>query len=297
MFNQAGKLLILGGNGFIGGHVTKMALTRGFDVTIFDRRRLGQNPRITAFLGDIRDREAVQEAVRLADYAINLAGILGTQETIGDPIPSIQTNLIGAVNFLGACVPSGFHKVRGVQIGVGNYWMQNSYSITKSSAIRFVEMYNREHGTQVAMVRALNAYGEGQKAAPVRKIIPTFVLRALAGKDIEVYGDGLQIMDMIYVDDVAGILLDACTSPRVCYNKIYQAGTGRRLTVKQIAEKVIEATGSKSHIVNLPMRPGETEGAVVLGDPGTLEDLGDYNLMPFEEGIQHTVRWYRRQIA
>lgn len=291
------KLLVLGGNGFIGGHVVEEALTRGLEVTVFDRRRYGQNPKITAFLGDIRDSEAVREAVKLADYAINLTGILGTQETINNPIPSIQTNLVGTVNFLEACRPTKFHHTRGVQIGVGNYWMQNSYSITKSAAIRFVEMYNREHGTEVAMVRALNAYGERQKAAPIRKIIPTFVLKALAEDDVEVYGDGSQVMDMIYVKDVAKILLDACVSLNVQYDSVYEAGTGRCLTVQQIAELVIEAASSKSRIVNLPMRPGEPEGAVVLGDPGTLTDLGQYNLMPFEEGISRTIKWYRKSCA
>lgn len=291
------KLLVLGGNGFIGGHVVEEALARGLEVTVFDRRRYGQNPEVTAFLGDVRDPEAVQEAVKLAGYVINLAGILGTQETINNPIPSVQTNLVGTINFLEACRPTKFHQVQGVQIGVGNYWMQNSYSITKSAAIRFVEMYNEEHGTKVAMVRALNAYGERQKAAPVRKIIPTFVLKALAGDDIEVYGDGSQVMDMIYVKDVAKILLDACVSSDTKYDYIYEAGTGRHLTVQQIAELVVKAASSKSQIVNLPMRPGEPEGAIVLGDPGTLTDLGQYDLMPFEAGISRTIRWYKENYA
>lgn len=286
------KLLILGGNGFIGSHVAEEAQVRGLKVIILDRYD-DKVSKCQRFLGDIRDAEAVQEAINLVDYAINLAGILGTQETINRPIPSIQTNIVGTVNFLEACRPTKFHKVCGVQIGVGNHWMQNSYSITKSTAMRFVQMYNKEHGTKVAMVRALNAYGERQKATPVRKIIPTFVLRALANEDIEVYGDGNQIMDMIYVKDVARVLLAACLSPNVAYDKVYEAGTGRHLTVNQIAQMVIDAAGSSSSIVHVPMRPGETPGAVVVGNPETLLDLRICVLVPFEAGIRRTVSWYK----
>jgi len=287
------KLLILGGSGFIASHVKEKAQSRGLKVILFDRYDNKASGDCQRFRGDVRDAEAVQEAVNLADYTINLAGILGTQETINHPIPSICTNTIGTVNFLEACRPTKFHKVRGVQIGVGNHWMQNSYSITRSTAIRFVRMYNKEHGTKVAMVRALNAYGERQKVVPVRKIIPTFVTQALAGEDIKIYGDGSQVMDMIYVKDVARILLEACLNPSVEYDRIYEAGTGRYTTVNQIAQMVITAADSSSSIVHVPMRPGESPGAVVVGNPDTLLPLGIGKLIPFEEGIHRTVAWYK----
>lgn len=290
------KILVTGGNGFIGGHVIDEALRRGYDVIVFDRYDLRWIRGHETFLGDIRDAEAVQEAVNKVDYVVNLAGILGTQETIRKPIPSVQTNLIGALNVLEAMIPNQFHDVQGVQIGVGNYWMNNSYSITKSSAIRFCQMYNKENGTKMAMVRALNAYGPRQKHRPVRKIIPTFVVKALRGESIEVYGDGDQVMDMICVSDVAKILLDAATGLNVDYQKVYEAGTGRHTTVNWIAEQVIKAVGSGS-ITHLPMRPGEPKGSVVVGDPSTLEDLGKYDLIPFEAGIAATVEWYRESYA
>ena len=288
------KVLVTGASGFIGGHVIDEAYQRGLDVITFDRYDLRWIRSHEAFLGDIRDYEAVQEAVNKVDYIVNLAGILGTQETIKKPIPSVQTNIIGALNILEAMVPNAFHKVQGVQIGVGNYWMDNSYSITKSTAIRFCKMYNKENGTKMGMVRALNAYGPRQKHRPVRKIIPTFVVKALRGEDIEVYGDGEQIMDMIHVTDVAKILLDVATGDNIDYQKVYEAGTGCRTTVNWIAEQVIKAAGTKSQLVHIPMRPGEPKGSVVLGDPSTLDDLpGERDFVGFEEGIQNTVDWYK----
>jgi len=283
-------LLVVGGNGFIGSHVIDEALVRGVDVMIFDRRMSRSDCKF--FLGDIRDAGAIRAAVSEVDYAINLAGLLGTQETINNPIPSVQTNLIGCINFLEACRPTKFHRVRAVQIGVGNHWMHNSYAITKSAAIRFCRMYNKEHGTQVAMVRGLNAYGPRQKHKPIRKIIPTFMVQALNNQSVRVYGDGLQIMDMIYVGDLAKILLDACTRENLNYAAVYEAGTGHGLTVDDIAHQVIEAVGSESTVTYLPMRPGEPEAAVVVADPGTLKDLGDYQFTSFQDGLALTVPWY-----
>lgn len=288
------KLLVTGSNGFIGRQVIEEALKRRLIPVCFDRHYDHIFPKdCEIILGDIRDAGAIRGAIQEVDYAINLAGILGTQETINDPIPSIETNLIGAINFLDACRPTKFHQVRAVQIGVGNYWMNNSYSISKSAAERYCLMYNKEHGTKVAIVRGLNAYGPGQKHKPVRKIIPSFIVRALNNADIEIYGDGKQIMDMIYVKDLANILIDACVKDHRTYDQVIDAGTGRKTTVNWIAAQVIKVCKSKSKIVYLPMRPGEGEKSVVLANRKTLKTLGKYYFIPFEKGIKIAVNWYK----
>jgi UDP-glucose 4-epimerase len=288
-----GRLLILGGDGFIGGHVADEALARGLGVTIFDHCRHEHSPDVSVFLGDVRDPASVQDAVMRADYVINLAAVLGTQETIRNAIYCVETNLVGTINFLGACVPTKFHNVRGVQIGIGNYWMASPYPITKRAALAFTRMYNKELGTKVAMVRAMHAYGERQKHRPVRKIVPTFIVQALRGEPLSVYGDGEQVVDMIYVGDLAKILLDACTSPNVDYDCVYEAGLGRHLTVNDVARQIIDAAGSSSEIVHLPMRPGEEENAVITARPETLQGLGNYDFVRFEDGIRQVVDWYR----
>jgi len=288
------KLLILGGDGFIGGHVADEALKRGLDVTVFDQRQQGRRTDIGAILGDIRDPDAVRDAVMISDYAINLAAILGTQETIRTAAHCVAVNIGGTLNFLEACVPSGFHRVRGVQIGIGNYWMDSPYPITKRAAISFVRMFNQELGTKVAMVRGMHAYGERQKHLPVRKIVPTFIVQALRGEPLTVYGDGEQVLDMIYVRDLATVLLDACISPNAEYDHVYEAGLGRPLTANDVACEIIKSAGSSSEIIHLPMRPGEEPNAVVSARPETLEGLGNYDFVRFEDGIRQVVDWYRR---
>jgi nucleoside-diphosphate-sugar epimerase len=186
--------------------------------------------------------------------------------------------------------------------------MNNSYSITKDTTERFAWMFNRELGTKISVTRALNAYGPGQKEKPVRKIMPNFVLPALRGEEIMVNGDGSQIMDMVYVEDVADVLIKALLVEhgQYLYNPFegenrapkFDIGTGRRTTVQEIAEMVIKRVG-KGTIKNVPMRQGEPENSVVVGDPETLKPLYEGKvpeLVTLEEGIDRTVKYYEKVI-
>ena len=288
------KILITGANGFIGTQVVKEVLSRGFGAITFDRHQSHHHPDgVEEFLGDIRDFETINEAVQKADYAINLAGLLGTQELVQNPKPAVETNTMGCLNFLEACA-NKFHPIQGVEIGIGNHFMNNTYSISKDMAERFTFMYNKERGTKVAIVRGYNAYGPRQKHQPVRKMVPFFIVKALNGKNLEVYGDGEQIADMIHVNDLAKILVDAATKDHNVYDKVFEAGTGIKSTVNDIAKAIIEAIGNSDiQIIHTEMRPGETKGAVVLGDPSTLAPLGERTFIDLKEGMKQTVEWYR----
>lgn len=295
------KVLVTGGSGFIGQYVVEELLHEGHEPVILDRQGL---PKLLSeyevHLGDIRDATTVTEAVAHVNGVIHLAGCLGTQETILNPLPAAETNILGGLNVLQACAQ---YDVPLVNIAVGNYFEDNTYSLTKDCVSRFCNMYRKYRDLPVSVVRALNAYGPRQSvAAPygsskVRKIMPSFVHRALNDHPIEIYGDGNQIMDMIYVADVAKVLVRALilTSDSGGSETIYSAGTGRRTTVNAIAQVVIDTVGSSSEIVHLPMRPGETPGATVLGDPGTLAPLlhDGESLLPLEYGVRKTVHFYR----
>ena len=188
------KVLVTGSAGFIGSHVVERLHNAGYEVDGFDHRGRG------TVLGDIRDVIALGDAMSHVDAFIHLAGLLGTQEHIQDPGPIMETNILGGLNVLQAAAK---FKLPGVCIGVGNHFMDNPYSISKSAVERMVSMFNAERGTKVNIVRAMNAYGPGQVPAQpygpsrVRKIAPSFICRALKGDPIEVYGDGAQISDMV----------------------------------------------------------------------------------------------------
>ena len=283
------KVLVTGGSGFIGSHTVRRLQHLGHDPIILDHRGWADAIDCETILGDVRDYTATSEAVAISDGVIHLAGVLGTAETINEPLPAVETNILGSLNVFKAC---RHYNRPAVYIAVGNHWMNNSYSITKTTAERFAFMFNQEHGTRIAIVRALNAYGPGQKAEPVRKIIPNFILPCLNDEPIIVYGDGAQIMDMIHVTDVADYLCRALLMDHGVYGKVFEVGTGRALTVNQIAQAVIDEVGTGS-IEHAPMRPGEPAHSVVLADTLTLEPLGPTDFTPLEVGLKGTVNYYR----
>ena len=295
------KVLVTGGAGFIGQHVCRRLADGGFDPVIFDHYDRGGYDR-PVFLGDVRDDVAVTEAMGHCGGWIHLAAVLGTQETIHNPRPAALSNMMGGLNLLEAAAQ---YDVPGVYIGVGNHWMNNTYSISKTAVERFVAMFNADRGTQVNVVRAMNAYGPGQRAiAPwgdsrVRKITPSFVCRALEGLPLEVYGDGSQISDMVYVEDVAEALVRALESAidGEVFPEAVEVGPEAHTTVQEFARMVIEACDSDSEIVNLPMRPGEVPNATVCADTATLSHVGMNAawLTPIDTGLALTVEDFKRR--
>lgn len=293
-------VLVTGGMGFIGRYVVETLQARGHEPLIFDHHRRFWPGDIEVFLGDVMDPVAVTEAMAHVDGWIHLAAVLGTQETIQNPRPAALSNLMGGLNMLEAAAQ---YRLPGAYIGVGNHWMDNPYSITKTMIERFVRMYNHDRGTRVNVVRAMNAYGPRQLAAApygpgkVRKITPAFICRALAGHPVEVYGGGRQVSDMVYVGDVAEALVRAleCAARGDVFSRAVECGPTDHTTVREVAELVIELCGSSSEIVDLPMRPGEIPGARVVADSETLHLVGmdPAGLMPLREGMTRTIEYFR----
>ena len=288
------RVLVTGGAGFIGSHVVERLNSLGYEVDVFDHRGNG------TFLGDIRDATAVNDAISHADAFIHLAGMLGTQEHVADPGPLMETNITGGLNVLQAAAKYG---VPGCCIGVGNHFMDNPYSISKSTVERLVSMFNADRGTRVNVIRAMNAYGPGQVPAQpygpsrVRKIAPSFICRALRNDPIEVYGDGSQVSDMVFVGDVADALIkamEAAIGGKVL--PVVEVGPAEHTTVMDMALLVRELTRSDSQIVCLPKRPGEKEGAPVFAKVETMEYIGmsARDLVPLRSGLEQTIGYYRK---
>jgi nucleoside-diphosphate-sugar epimerase len=302
------KIGITGGAGFIGGHVVDELARRGHTPVIFDH--LGRTARSDipeayrpVLMGDVRDEVAMAELAAHVDGIIHLAACLGTQETIQNPRPAVKTNVEGGLNFLEAIAQ---YDIPGVYIGVGNHWMQNTYSISKTTVERFVAMFNKERGTRCNIVRLVNAYGPYQSVAPpfgpakVRKITPSFACRALTGEPIEIYGDGRQVSDMVHVTDGAKALVTALerAAEGVVLATPVEVGPADHRTVNEVAQLVIKAAVDLGFdevpIEHTEMRPGETPGARVVADTSTLPLVGMSvdGLVPLEEGISDVVAWY-----
>jgi UDP-glucose 4-epimerase len=294
------RVLVTGGSGFIGSHVTTELTVQGHQVLRFDHLTHGRNDQ-DVIVGDIRDATAVTEAVAHADAVIHLAAVLGTQETIDNPRPAAETNILGSLNMLEAATQ---YDIPVVYAAVGNHWMREhgtgAYTISKTCVEDFARMYRLYRGTKVSIVRPVNAYGPGQSvAAPfgsskVRKIMPSFVCRALAKMPIEVYGSGEQVSDMVHVGDVARTMVAAIGADL----GPFEVGPVVSHTVLEVARMVAwcasELTGQVVPIQHLPMRRGEVPNATVSADPSTLLalniDADEFCDLP--DGIRDTVRWF-----
>jgi len=299
--------ILVTGAGFIASHVTPLLREGGHAVTLLDHVATrgaaddGWWQGCERAQGDVRDAKLLRGLVQRHDAVIHLAGLLGTAERVHDPFPSVATNIEGTLNLLEACRP-GPERPDGtpaVVTTVGNHFMLNTYSITKSCAERFALMYNRELGTRVAVVRAYNAYGERQKHEPIRKLVPSCIAAALAGRPIEVFGSGEQRIDMVDVRDVARVIVRAATGPCARHDVVLEAGTGMAVTVNEVADFVNRAAGSAAGLRHLPMRPGEPEMSEVVADPSTLSALGlsAAGFTPWRDGVGRTVAWYRANPA
>lgn len=297
------KILVTGSNGFVGTAVVEELHSRGYEVLGFERVHKPNND-YEVFYGDIRDREAVHDAMSHCNGFLNLAGLLGTSELLNDPIPALEVNVLGAANVMQAAT---HYSIPGCQIAVGNYWMPNVYAVSKSAAERLAGVYRQYRGLPISVVRGLNIIGPGQTIArpygdsAVRKFIPSFVCRALAGDPLEVYGDGESVMDIIYKTDFANVFVSALeyTIDHGGSEIVFEAGSGVRTTVKQIAEAVVKEVG-QGEIIYKPMRPGEDKQSIVLADISTLKSLFPYGVNPlefidYETAIEKTVKYYREE--
>jgi UDP-glucose 4-epimerase len=235
------RVLVTGGAGFIGSAVALKLKEEGHEPVVFDRRN-GD---------DILDTD-LRESVDGCDTVIHLAGILGTAELFDRIDEAIAVNIVGTLRVLEACrdCDAGY-------VGITMHDVFPSiYTATKIAGQRFGSAFHNAYGIPVCHVRAFNAYGEGQAHGPghPRKIIPALSSEGWAGKPLTIWGDGTQTVDLIHTDELARVLVEACT---IEDDIVIDAGTGHALTVNDVAARVIDVTGSKAGIAYRPMRPGE----------------------------------------
>lgn len=270
------KIAVTGGAGFIGARVVALARRRGHQAWAFDRSR-GED--VLGSLHELGDAEVV----------IHLAGMLGTSELFAWPEAAVEANVVGAVRMLNWCRDNGAGYV-GITMPDSSW--ANVYQATKLCAMRLATAWHREFGVPVSHVRAFNAFGPGQKHGPghPQKFIPTFATMAWEGKPLPIFGDGLQTVDMVYVDDVARMLLDAAAYGD---DQIFDAGTGVGTTVRQVCGIVNRMCGRASDNVEyLPMRSGETEHTDIRAR-GAGWDLLGWKPELSNAQIEETVNWYR----
>jgi UDP-glucose 4-epimerase len=290
------KILVTGGKGFIGSHLVDSLLKQNHNVTTFDhsKKKVHYNgwDKVKHIQGSILDEKLINLAIAKSDYTFHLAGILGTSETLENIRPVVESNIIGTLNVLDALKK---HNKQGLVITIGGINWLNPYAITKLAAEKFCLMYIKEFNVDVKIVRGLNTYGSRQKEKPVKKAVPNFIINALQNRPIEIYGDGNQIVDLVYIGDLVEVMIRAMKSKKKIHHVI-DAGTGIGITVNDLANMIIQLARSSSKIEHLPMRKGEPEQSVTIGNVDTLKEIKYSPSTPVKEGLNKTISWYKNNL-
>ena len=302
------KVLVTGGAGFIGSHVTDVFLDAGHEVWALDDlssgRRENLRPEVRLVVADIRS----PEAARLVEYGsfevmCHLAAQMDVRRSVTDPRFDADVNIGGFVNLLEACVKAGTKRVVFSSTGGAIYGEQDlfpapethpqrpcsPYGVSKASGELYLGYYRAQYGLESVALRYANVYGPRQNPHGEAGVVAIFSERLLRGETCIVNGTGQQTRDFVYGPDVArGNLLAATSDVEGPIN----VGTGIETDVNRLYALLADAAGTDRPAKHAPAKPGEQMRSSV--DPSrAAEMLGWRPTVALEEGLRRTVDWFR----
>ncbi len=279
------KVLITGGAGFIGSHLTRALLAAGHPVTVIDDLSTGSldnitsfqsNPRYRFIKGDILVSDELEALIADCDTVFHLAAAVGVELVVHDPVRTILTNVQGTERVLtaatkydkrvilastsevyGKSAKPFFMESDDLLIGPSTHsrW---SYACSKLMDEFLLMAYFRDRGLRGTVVRFFNTVGPGQTGR-YGMVIPRFVAAALTGEPLKVFGTGEQTRCFCHVSDVVRALLLLMEEPG-SFGGIYNIGSTEKVTIRQLAEFVISELESASKIDIIPYDQAYTNG-------------------------------------
>jgi dTDP-glucose 4,6-dehydratase len=307
------QLLVTGGAGFIGSNYVRWLLANTDDrVVVLDAltyagnldnfHGIAEDPRFRFVRGDIRDRDAVREAMTGCDRVVHFAAETHVDRSIVDPDSFVLTNcqgtnvvcdtarLLGVERVLHISTDEVYGSVEEGSSGEDDLLLPRSpYSAAKAGSDLIALSYGTTYGLDVVVTRASNNYGPYQFP---EKVIPLFVTNLLDGARVPLYGDGLNVRDWLYVED-------HCTGVDVALRhgragEIYNIGGGNEITNRELTDRLLALCGrDESAIEYVADRLGHDRRYSV--DCSKLRALGWAPARDFETGLAETVAWYRDQ--
>ena len=308
------RYLVTGGAGFIGSHLCESFLNQGHEVLCMDNYSTGAKRNISQFLKNPRFRFIDHNVSRYIevpeplDYILHFASPASPVDYLELPIPTLKVGALGTHNTLGLAKAKGaVYLLASTSEVYGDplerpqneeYWgnvnpigPRGVYDEAKRFAEAMTMAYHRYHGLNTRIVRIFNTYGPGMRLRDGR-VVPNFIMQALKGEPLTVYGEGQQTRSFQYVDDlIAGINLLLKTDHHLPVN----IGNPHEMTVLEFAKKIVELTGSKSSIVFKPLpeddpqvrQPDITKARKILGWEPKVK---------LEEGLLKTIEYFRSQL-
>ena len=279
------KVLVTGGAGFIGSHLSESLLEEGHEVTILDNlstgrlenvRHLESNPKFHIVIGDILNERLVDKLIERVDWVFHLAAAVGVQLIVKDPLRSMMTNIRGSEIVLENVYR--YHK-KVLITSTSEIYGKNtsdalkedddrilgsplktrwSYSTSKAVDEILAFIYWKEKKVPTVIVRLFNTVGPRQ-TGHYGMVIPRFVDQALRGEPITVYGTGTQSRCFLYVKDAVRGMLSLMASPEAV-GQVFKWGNRMEISMNHLAEKIIQMTQSSSKIIHIPYDQAYEEG-------------------------------------
>jgi len=308
------KILITGGAGFIGSHLCEKLLEQGHEVICLDNFFTGSKKNISHLLTNPNFelvRHDIVDPYRIeVDQIYNMACPASPIHYQYNPIKTIKTNVLGTLNMLGLAKRIGARLLQASTSEVyGNplehpqkesYWgnvnpigIRSCYDEGKRVAETLCFDYYRKNKVEIRVIRIFNTYGPRMHEQDGR-VVSNFIVQALKGQEISIYGDGSQTRSFCYVDDLVKGIIDMMEHPN--FIGPVNLGNDTEFTVKELAELVLELTGSSSKIKYYPL----PEDDPLRRRPDlslAREKLNYKTLTPLREGLQKTITYFDKLLS
>lgn len=305
------RILVTGGAGFLGSHLCERLIKEGNDVICLDNLFTGNKDNIRHLLGNryfefIR-HDVVQPIILEVDQIYNLACPASPIHYQYNPIKTTKTSVMGAMNMLGLAKrvharilqastsevygdPEVHPQPESYRGCVNPIGIRSCYDEGKRVAETLFFDYHRMHGVEIKVMRIFNTYGPKMHPADGR-VVSNFIVQALKGNDITIYGDGSQTRSFCYVDDEIEGMIRLMNS-RAEFTGPVNIGNPGEFTIKQLAELVIKLTGSSSKLVYRPLPsddPLQRKPMIELAK----KELDWEPTIPLEEGLLKTIEYFK----
>ena len=305
------RVLVCGGAGFIGSTYVRWRLgadasgtVRVFDKLTYAGRRENleglPGDRCELVVGDIADRDAVRAVAEGCDAIVNFAAESHVDRSIESPGEFITTDVYGTFVVAEAARDAG---VRMLQISTDEVYgsietgsfteespldPSSPYSASKAGGDLIVSAFHHTYGAECLIVRASNNYGPRQYP---EKLIPLTVLNAMAGREIPVYGDGLQVRNWLYAEDFAAAIDAALLGGEP--GRVYNVGGPDELPNIDVVRRIVELVGADPSLITYVKDRLGHDRRYSLSSDRVTDELGWSAAVRFDDGIERTVSWYR----
>ncbi len=308
------RILVTGGAGFIGSHLCKRLVEERNEVICLDNFFTGSKSNIKNLLDydnfELIRHDITKELYLEVDQIYNLACPASPPHYQYNPIKTAKTSVMGALNMLGLAKrvharilqastsevygdPEVHPQPESYRGCVNPIGIRSCYDEGKRMAETLFFDYNRQHNLDIKVIRIFNTYGPNMNPGDGR-VVSNFIVQALKGEDITVYGDGNQTRSFCYVDDLVEGMCRMMDS-REGFTGPVNLGNPVEFTMLELAEKVIELTGSKSRIVHMPLPADDPTQRKPVIDLAKKELNWEPHIM-LEEGLERTIAYFKKMI-